>query len=342
MDRWIGSSLRDLCVLRDCRRKRASSWDRTGGNADCVRKTPRGKTVVLADIKGAGIISHIWITISCPGDRMHLRKIVLRMYWDGEKNPSVEAPVGDFFGIGHGMTKNFWSAPLAMSPQGGRALNCFFPMPFAKGARVELKNECDSEIGAIYYYIDYEEYPALPENLGRFHAWWNRENPTKAIPLGKLSWRKPNLTGKENYLILDAKGKGHYVGCTMNVDSEKRGWYGEGDDMIFIDGEKWPPSLHGTGTEDYFNTAWCPNEEYTSPYHGLPLVQNPDYSGKTTLYRFHIEDPVMFDESIRVTIEHGHANDHSHDCSSVAYWYQAEPHRKFPKFPSVKARVPWP
>ena len=340
MDDWHGSSLRDLCVLRNCRRRRISSWDRKGGNADCVT-VPKGARQVLAEIKGAGVINHIWFTIAC-ADRMHMRKIVLRMYWDGEKNPSVECPVGDFFGIGHGITKNYWSAPLVMGSQGGKALTCWFHMPFAKGARVEITNECDTEIGSFYYYIDYEEHVAIPENLGRFHAWWNRENPTKGIPFDKkLGWKTPNLDGKENYLILDAKGKGHYVGCTMSVDRETRGWYGEGDDMIFIDGEKWPPSLHGTGTEDYINLAWCPNEQFTSPYHGLPHVQNPDWSGKTSFYRFHIEDPVMFDESVLVTIEHGHANEQSQDVTSVAYWYQMEPHKKFPKFPAVKDRMPW-
>ena len=153
-----------------------------------------------------------------------------------------------------------------------------------------------------------------------------------------------NKTGKDNYVILEAVGKGHYVGCSLNIHNlrktDKKNWYGEGDDMIFIDGEKWPPVLHGTGTEDYFNTAYCPTQEFSAPYHGLPLAGGSNWSGKITLYRFHIEDPIYFKKSIKVTIEHGHANRRSDDYSSVAYWYQLEPHKKFPETLSVKKRLP--
>ncbi len=351
----VGASpLRGLARLRDCRRKRISSWDRKGGNVDFI-PIPAGKTIDIARIKGAGCITHIWCTIACE-EKYYLRKMLLRIYWDGEKEPSVETPIGDFFGIGHGLTKNFTSLPLSMSPQDGKSFNCFFPMPFANGARIEVTNECKKDVRAFYFYIDYEEYDSLEDGWGRFHAQWRTENPTKGwgdntkrlikngriTEYGKEIWLTPNLNGKENYIILKAEGKGHYVGCILNIEcsgNEKNDWFGEGDDMIFIDGDEYP-TLQGTGTEDYFNTAWCPTQEYSSPYHGITLVSNKNWSGKNSMYRFHIEDPICFDKSIKVTIEHGHANNLSNTYSSVAYWYQTEPHEKFPPMPLVEKRLP--
>ena len=146
-------------------------------------------------------------------------------------------------------------------------------------------------------------------------------------------------------MILEAEGHGHYVGCNLAIHNLRApglewNWYGEGDDMIFVDGEPFPPSLHGTGTEDYFNTAWCPTQEYSAPYHGITMAGERNWAGKIALYRFHVEDPVRFQRSIRVTIEHGHANRRSDDYSSTAYWYQAEPHASFPPLPEVADRVP--
>ena len=345
----IGSSLRDLPRLRDCTRGRESSWDTTGGNDDRVHIAP-GKRQTFADIKGTGYITHIWITASCM-EKNFLRKVLLRMWWDGEPEPSVEVPLGDFFGIGHARTKNFAALPLSMSPEDGKAFNCFFPMPFLSGARIEVMNECTKSELILYYYIDYELYSKVEElgEVGRFHAQWRRENPCEGIEYPEdisheLPFRGCNLTSKDNYVILEAEGRGHYVGCVLNIDNlgnpVRWNWYGEGDDMIFIDGEKWPPSLHGTGTEDYFNMAWCPTQEFAGPYHGLLLGGGPNWSGKITLYRFHIEDPVQFQNSIKVTIEHGHANNRSDDYSSVAYWYQTEPHRKFSPILAVEKRIP--
>lgn len=330
------SSLRDIARLREGRRRRQSSWDRTGGNWDFV-VLHSGETLDMADIDGAGIITHIWVTIGAvePG---FLRKCILRMYWDGEENPSVEAPIGDFFGMGFGMMKNFVSLPLSMLPQDGRGFNCFFPMPFADGARVTVTNEGSEHISHFFFYVDYEEHYSIDSDLARFHACWHRENPTVADPQVKCPHGTPNLDGKGNYVILKAEGKGHYVGCNLNVDSPRPGWYGEGDDMIFIDGDE-KPTLNGTGTEDYFNTAFCPNQVYSSPYSGITLQENPNFSGKTSLYRFHIEDPIMFNESIRVTIEHGHGNDLENDYSSTAYWYQTEPHKPFEPLMPVERRL---
>lgn len=345
---FIGSSLGNLMRIRNCKSKRISSWDRTGGNRD-FWKFEAGEQKTIAEINSPGIIRHIWMTM-WSNEKYYPRRILLRMFWDDEQQPSVEAPIGDFFGIGHGIIKNFVSLPLTMSPEDGRGFNCFFPMPFNKNARIEVDNQ-GAEALTFYFYIDYEQYEKLDEGLAQFHARWRRENPTIGwgedgdVDFKKL-FETPNLDGKENYVILEAEGKGHYVGCNLNIDCYRRrknDWYGEGDDMIFIDGEIWPPSLHGTGTEDYFNTAFCPTQEYNSPYHGITLNSgNEDWKwkGKNSLYRFHIEDPIHFDKSILVTIEHGHANNLANDYSSTAYWYQFEPHKPFVKMLSVEERLP--
>jgi hypothetical protein len=346
-------SLADLPRLRDARRRRASSYDTSGGNADFWLLQP-GETRTLARIEGAGSVRHIWMTLASR-EAAYPRRSVLRMFWDGAPTPCVEVPTGDFFGIGHGITKEFWSLPLTMSPQDGRGFNCFFPMPFASGARIDLTNEGERRL-VVYFYVDYEEYDRPSEDVGYFHAQWRRQNPTDGWGDDRRRfaedreyrtevWSAPNLTGEGNYVILEARGRGHYVGCNLNVDCfqrSKNDWYGEGDDMIFIDGDT-TPTLHGTGTEDYFNTSWGPRQEFCAPYHGLPLTSGTEewpYRGKHSMYRFHIEDPVHFRESIRVTIEHGHANNLSNDYSSTAYWYQTEPHRAFPPLLAVGDRLP--
>ena len=331
-------SLRDLARLRDGKRRRESSWARSGGNWDSV-PIPAGETLTVADIKGAGLITHIWMTFNADEEHF-LRRLVLRMYWDGERSPSVETPLGDFYGMGHGMMRKLISLPLQMLPRGGRGFNCFFPMPFATGARITVTNEGERRLAEIYWYVDYELHARIDADAARFHACWRRENPTVADPHdGPVTDDTPNLSGAGNYVILDARGRGHYVGCNLNIEQGAGGWYGEGDDMIYIDGDSMP-TINGTGTEDYFNTAFCPNEEYCAPYSGISYQEHEDFSGKTSLYRFHIEDPVMFEKSIRVTIEHGHANGLENDYSSTAYWYQREPHAAFDPLLSVAERLP--
>jgi hypothetical protein len=344
--------IQTLSQKKSGRSRRVSSYDRTGGNKDYISVHP-GERVELCRLTGAGYIRHIWMTMQTDGPVQEAflpRKIVLRMYWDGETNPSVEAPIGDFFGMGHGITRNFSSACLMMSPEDGKAWNCFFPMPYAIDATIEIENEAEQPI-KFYYYIDYVQVDALPDNELRFHARWNRECPTDGIPDEGVDnafyeFGGKNTTGAGNYVILEAEGKGHYVGCNFNVHNLRMtrewNWYGEGDDMIFIDGEPWPPSLHGTGTEDYFNTAWCPQQEVCTPYHGIILGGGPNWSGKITTYRYHILDPILFEKSIRVTIEHGHNNHRSDDISSTAYWYQTEPHRPYAPLPKVAHRLPLP
>lgn len=347
----IPSSLNTLAIKRDTKRKRVSSYDKKGGNDDRVYIQP-GDTYTICDIKGAGCINHIWFTLANEGfiqEKYNLRKPVLKFYWDNEEKPSVLAPIGDFFGMGHAMCKNFVSAPLQMSPEDGRAFNCWFPMPFAERAHLTVVNDCDSTL-ILYFYIDYEEYEELPEEMLRFHARWNRELPTKGVSEEGFETHREwcfegaNLTGEDNYVLFEAEGKGHYVGCNINIHNLNSNglwdWPGEGDDMIFIDGEPWPPRLHGTGTEDYVNMAWCPQQEYSAPYHGLIMGGEDNWKGKISYYRYHIQDPIMFEKSIKVTIEHGHDNHRSDDWSTTAYWYQTEPHAAFDEILPVGDRLP--
>jgi hypothetical protein len=343
------SLLENLCYLKtNIRRERISSWDRTGSNEDFIL-IPERKNAEIAHFSGAGCIRHIWMTMASQC-RYPAREIVLRMYWDGENSPSVETPIGDFFGIGHGIIKNFWSMPLCMSPADGRAFNCFFAMPFKKGFRVTVENESDFPL-EFYYYIDFESWADSRDELAYFHAQWRRENPTDGwgdmseLPKQEILAAK-NLSSNDNYVILEAQGKGHYVGCHLDIDcyqKSKMDWYGEGDDMIVIDGEVWPPRLHGTGIEDYFNTAYCPSEEFFTPFHGITVNSGNSgwrWKGKNSLYRYHIADPIYFETSIRVSIEHGHANSQSNDYASTAYWYQSEPHAKFPDLLPAALRLP--
>jgi len=344
----IGTSLRDLTRARPGTRKRESSWDRQGGDKDYVKIAPGGRHV-LADISGAGCITHIWVTAHGQ-EEAFLRKMVLRMWWDGESDPSVQAPLGDFFGMGHGLTANYWSEPLSMSPQDGTGLNCYFAMPFSRSARIEVAQDGEQEIDHFYYYVDYELHDRLDDDILRFHALYNQQCPTdglaeEGMTTEEWQWGGFNLSGEGNYVVLDAAGQGHYVGCVLNIHNLRRNtiennWYGSGDDMIFIDGEPFPPSLHGTGLEDYFNTAWCPVQQFSSPYHGISRPGDLNWSGCITYYRFHIQDPVMFRRSIRVTIEHGHANRRNDEYASVAYWYQREPHKAVPPIPPVAERMP--
>ncbi len=327
--------LNNLIQKQDYVSGRVSSFDRGGGNADAM-PIGAGETKTIAEIQGPGIIHHIWVTINA--EEFYGKKIVLRMYWDDEKEPSVEAPIGDFFGVGHGLNRNYASLPFVCTSE-GRARNCYWLMPFNKSARIEVTNEGSSRVNAFYYYVDYRQVEELPADTRYFHAQYHQEFPPEPI-VSSLGWGESNLDGKENYLFLDAKGEGHYVGVSYSILNRSPGWWGEGDDFIWIDGEE-TPSLMGTGSEDYFCDAWGMRES-ESLFYGCPLQEHGyDPGDKATVYRFHINDPIPFTKSIKVSIEHGHANARSDYLSSVAYWYQAEPHKPFPTLPSVKNRLPF-
>jgi hypothetical protein len=312
--------------------KRSSSYDRTGGNADYRRLDP-GKSLVLMDADGPGMIAHVWITIASR-ERWQLKTLVLRMYWDHETTPSVEAPVGDFFGLGLGEYITYHSVPLMVSPE--KALNCFFPMPFRKHALITLTNEGKEPAQAVYYNIDYQEYHhPLPANTLYFHAEYHQATPNEGHPGATV-----NLYGENNYVWMEAKGRGQFVGVTMSVIENQDGWWGEGDDMFFVDGSKLP-TVQGTGSEDFFLGAWdFGGKSFYYPLYGAPIVGKELQGSRWSMYRFMLASPITFTKSIRATIEHGTADDRSDNFYSVAYWYQTEPHAPLAPLPSVNDRIP--
>ncbi len=411
--------LASLPQFRDYRSHRISSADPSGGNHDWI-DVAAGERLTIAEIRGPGCIRHIWMTMLAPDDSYY-RRIVLRFFWDGCDQPSVECPIGDFFGLGHARRKDFTCAVMQMSPQDGRGFNSWWPMPFTRHCRVEVENQGDKP-HTLYYYFDYEAYdsPAVLDGHGFFHAQWRRENPTRGWGdqyrelwvRDRQAWmqktwyggdkRGLNVEGRGNYVMLEAAGDGIYCGAHLDIDifeRQKNDWYGEGDDMVFIDddvvvgeeargrrsggatkGEKraterrsdgatkgregdgavkssrralapaWPtfrpvrpPTLQGTGTEDWCNTAFGPSTEYCAPYHGILLYSGTEawkWRGKQSAYRYYIEDPIRFRKAIIATIEHGHANKLGNDYSSTAYYYLSKPVRGGPPLPGVKKRLP--
>jgi hypothetical protein len=324
------------------RSRRQSSWDRTGANRDFLTVLPN-QTVTLFEEEGPGCITHFYSALAFP-ELTDYREAILRCYWDGETEPSVEVPLGDFFGVAHARIRHVRSAMTAVNPGFGSShgMHTYFPMPFGTSARITLEHRGDKPLGgglpALWYHVDYEVYEEpLPEDTLRFHAQWRQEKAT--VPVGPTPNRQlhdgVNLEGAENYVALEATGRGQMAGLLLEVNNVAGGWYGEGDDMVFIDGDEWPPSIHGTGTEEIFGAGACPTQEYSGPYHGFHLVETHDHThaGLVAAYRWFVHDPIRFRESIRWTVEHGHANNFENEYASVAYWYQAEPHAVFPALP---------
>jgi len=286
-----------------------------------------GATYTVAEITGSGAIEHIWMT---PAGNWRLS--ILRMYWDDEKDPSVEVPVGDFFAMGWGKYARISSLPVCVNP--GSAFNSYWPMPFRHKARITIEN-LDEKAMTIYYQVDYALSP-VPKDAAYFHAQFRRVNP---------------LPYKQVYTIVDGvKGKGQYVGTYMAWGVHNNGWWGEGEIKFYMDGDRDFPTINGTGTEDYFNGSYDfenqekhQYEEFTSPYSGLVQVLKPDglYQSQQRfgLYRWHIPDPVRFESELRVTIQAlgwrpgGKYLPLTDDIASVAFWYQTEPHAAFPKLP---------
>lgn len=311
-----------------------------------------GETKTLADIDACGVINHIWITTTdrtSDANRFVLRDLVLRMYWDGEETPSVESPLGDFFCLGFGESYTVNSALINVNPI--RGMNSYIPMPFAKKAVITIENQHPCDIEGFFYQIDYCLRDALPENTGYFHAQWRRQ---------------PITTLKEDYVILDGvKGSGQYIGTFMALSTLSRYWWGEGEIKAYIDGDDVYPTICGTGTEDYFGGAWsfathidgeCVETNYCSPYLGYPFYADKDRSVKNlyhnrdcmpmrAFYRWHVTDPMRFRSDFRLTIQqigigHGGLFERQDDVSTVAYWYQTEPHNPFSKLMSATERHP--
>ena len=348
-------NLSDLPTLHRRVSGRCSSWDRSGRNHDWVTIQP-GASEVLADLAGPAQITHIWMTQTA-----HYRECLLKITYDNAPAPSLLVPLGDFFCLGHAMVNSFESALFSASTnfpyqfEKPCALNCYVPIPFARRAVVELVNESDQPHDQ-YFYVDYETLEAFPSDTGYLHAEFRRANPFPGwgpeIPPNTPPADRPNLerqAWESNYLILDTQGRGHYIGCTLSVTNYTNNWWGEGDDMIWVDGYKWPPDLHGTGSEDYLGhaggmhpSAFLHNgssifEGYTIPVPELELWRGN--SGYQTSYVFHLENPVHFEREIKVTIEHGHANHLANEMSSVAYWYAEAPTAAV-AVPPVEQRLP--
>jgi hypothetical protein len=287
------------------------------------------------------VITHIWFTIAAQSDR-HLKEMVLRMYWEGNPKPSVETPIGDFFGLNLGQYFVYQSAFLNCSSV--KALNCYFAMPFRKSARITVENQGAQRVRALYSNIDYQLVSSLPDRALYFHAQHRQAVPNEAAqyPDGAP---KLNPDGAKNYVYLETRGVGQLMGVTLGVLQNHDRWMGEGDDMIFIDDET-KPAIIGTGSEDYFNGAWDfgGREDavaFAHLYNGAPFIAAPELAGgRYCLYRWHADNPVTFQRYLKHTMEHGHANDRADCFYSVAYWYQNEPHTDFPALPAVVDRIP--
>jgi hypothetical protein len=329
-----GNPLNGLEKLKTFETRRASSSDANwkNGNSDSRYIKPGG-TLTLAELDGPGRIVHFWCTVA-QNDAGYSSQLTLRLYWDGEEHPSVECPLGDFFGMGFGVDRPFTSIPIRVSSE-GRGRNCYWPMPFRKKARITVTNESGQPCQNFYFYIDWQKLDSLPDDTACFHAMYRQEFPC--------------VMGR-NYLIADIEGRGHYVGTVQSVTLVSPGWYGEGDDFFFIDGET-EPRLRGTGTEDYFCDGWGFREQ-SGPFYGTPLWEGYETGDRGTAYRFHLPDPVTFKKSLRVEIEHKGSQtfpdgkgsgfiERDDLMSSVAFWYQTEPHKPWPALPPGAERLPF-
>jgi hypothetical protein len=294
-------------------------------------------TATLADIDGPGAIQHIWLTVF----PTHWRRLILRFYWDNEQTPSVEVPVGDFFCNGWTERCNISSLAICVNPAGG--FNSYWEMPFREHARITVENLGGEEVRGFYYQITYA-LTHVPDDKAYFHAQWRRSNP---------------LPYKQDHTLIEGvTGQGHYVGTYLAWGVRNNGWWGEGEIKFYLDGDKDWPTICGTGTEDYFGGAWnfeFPKGQYgvfTSPYSGLAQVIKPDglYTSQQRfgLYRWHIADPIRFKQELRVTIQALGWRDWPRgfegrprylplqdDIASTVYWYQVEPHGKYPTLPDV-------
>jgi hypothetical protein len=291
-------------------------------------------TVVLADIDGPGAIQHIWITV----DPRVWRRLVLRFYWDNEATPSVEVPLGDFYCNGWCVRCNIASLPVAVNPAGG--FNTYWEMPFRKHAHITVENPSPDEVGGFFYQITYTLTDVPPDRV-YLHAQWRRSNPVQYM---------------QEYTLLDGvRGQGHYIGTYLAWCVHNNGWWGEGEMKFYIDGDAEWPTICGTGTEDYFGGAWGfefpPGQYgiYSTPFLGMPQIIRPDglYQSQQRfgLYRWHIMDPIRFQQDLRVTIQdlgwraplEGKARylPLQDDIASTVFWYQSEPHAPFPGLPGL-------
>jgi hypothetical protein len=327
------SFLDEACKLPDYRSMRASSSNEDLARNGDAKSIAPGETLVLGDLAGPGMITHFWCTLASD-DVFVWQSLVFRVYYDGLEEPSVEVPLGDFFGIGWGAEVNYTSEAISVSSQ-GRARSCFWRMPFTKSAKVTVSNDNpDIKCDSFYYYLDWQKQETAKEDVGYFCARYRQAHPA---PPG-------------DHTILETSGRGTYVGTVYSVFQMENGWFGEGDDRFYIDGEE-TPSLRGTGTEDYFCDAWG-FRAFCTPYYGVSLWDDYMAGGRVTAYRWHLPDPVAFQKSLKVSIEHrgsiftdqamelGSFIERSDWISSVAFWYQTPPAKSGESIPPLAQRLP--
>jgi len=325
--------LLDLPRMKTYSAERVSSGNRFVGSNDDSKRIMPGETYVMADLRGPGVVSHIWLTVA-DNEFAWPRLLRLRVYYDGRKTPSIDVPLGDFFGVGHGYERNLESMVIRDSSF-GRARNSYWPMPFRGACKITITDEGSRPVTMFYYHVDWQRHPSLPDDTAYLHAYYRQERPA---------------TKGKNYEFLNIKGAGHYVGTVLNVIQAGIGWFGEGDDLFYVDGAK-HPQIVGTGTEDYINDAWGLRVS-GGPWSGTPVAEGELVGARLTGYRWHIPDPVPFTKSIWAGIEHAgwtynpdgslrSAFEERPDYfSSVAFWYQNGVNEGLPEPPYGEARLP--
>jgi len=301
-------------------------------NDDSQRPIP-GETTTLAELQGPGSVSHIWMTIA-DNEYGWPRLLRLRVYYDGSPEPSVDAPVGDFFAVGHGFERKVQSLMVRDGSE-GRSRNSYWPMPFRKSCRITVTNEGRRRVANLYYQVDWQKLRALPADTPYFHARYRQALPN---------------SGGRPYEVLSVTGRGHFVGTVFSVVQAEAGWFGEGDDLFYVDGEA-KASLEGTGTEDYFNDAWGLHVS-EGAYTGVPVAEGTGLGSRMTAYRWHLADPVPFTKSLRFVMEHkgwtfaadgsvkSAFGERTDLISSVAFWYQQGIATGQPEVPYGPARLP--
>ncbi len=325
------SGLEELASEKNFTVHRISSADPEHKNSD-RRPIEPGETLELGQIDGPGKITHMWFTIWADSPD-YLKELVLKAYWDGEKEPAVACPLGDFFALGFGKLVDLKSAPVSIGEHAG--LNCYWPMPFKKGARFTITNEGSKPVKSCYYNLDYQIDKKPAEKPLYFHTQYRQSYPA---PSGN------------DLLVLDVKGKGNYVGCFLSLLANADGWWGEGNDKFYVDGVK-TPTIEGTGTEDYFCGAWNfggamkEGKAFYTPYFGVPLYDSGEKRGiRNTCYRWHVLDPVPFNTSLKFTLEHGKNGSDNvrtpapNNYSTVAFYYVDHAAGDGPNLPALSQR----
>jgi Protein of unknown function (DUF2961)/HEAT repeats len=323
----------DLAAPKDFVAARVSSNNPDPESNDDSWRPIAGETSVLADLVGPGVITHIWLTVAA-NEYAWPRLLRLRVYYDGSATPSVDCPVGDFFGVSHGLERPIDSL-MVRDSSSGRSRNSYWPMPFARHVRMTITNEGRRRVSNLYFHVDWKKLRALPPGTMYFHARYRQALPA---------------AGRQPYEILSVRGRGHYVGTVLGVVQSEAGWFGEGDERFYVDGSRMP-AIEGTGTEDYFNDAWS-FRVATGLYTGVPVADGTGVGARMGAYRWHVPDPVPFRSSLRLDIEHrgwtyqpdgavrSGFEERPDFMSSVAFWYQAGVAADQPEVPYGPARLP--